>query len=174
PGSAFKDHPVLGTDPQPDNMDNFVDMSEEDDFGGVHINSGIPNKAFYVTASQIGGFAWEAPGQIWYASLLASTTTTNFQQFADITYLKSGELYGQQSKEQAAVLSAWDEVGIRISGAVTLAGTARRLTTAPFPTAVNGNGRTEDEAVTMMREIDSLAKQLSKLTKEVNTLKKPH
>lgn len=171
PGTAF-DNPTLGRDPQPDHMDNFAEMSEEDDFGGVHVNSGIPNKAFYLTATHIGGYAWEAPGKIWYASLLASTDTAMFQQFADTTYLKAGELYGQQSKEQTAVLSAWEEVGIRISGAVTLAGTTRRLPTAPAPTAING--RTEDDAATMMKEIDSLAKQLSKLTKEVNTLKKPH
>ena len=39
------------------------------DNGGVHINSGIPNHAFYVTALELGGFAWEKAGQIWYVTL---------------------------------------------------------------------------------------------------------
>ena len=37
----------------------------------MHINSGIPNKAFFLTAINIGGYAWEAPGHIWYESLKA-------------------------------------------------------------------------------------------------------
>src|SRR5512138_1552601 len=40
PGTAFDD-PVLGKDPQPGHMKDFVKMFEDN--GGVHINSGIPN-----------------------------------------------------------------------------------------------------------------------------------
>ena len=36
------------------------------DNGGVHINSGIPNHAFYLAATALGGNAWEKAGQIWY------------------------------------------------------------------------------------------------------------
>ena len=61
-----------------------------DDNQKVHTNSGIPNKAFFLTATGIGGNAWEAPGQIWYESLKASTETTGFQEFADTTYFKAG------------------------------------------------------------------------------------
>ena len=52
-------------------MRHFVELpdTEDGDNGGVHINSGIPNKAFYLTATGIGGYAWEAPGHIWYESL---------------------------------------------------------------------------------------------------------
>ena len=39
------------------------------DNGGVHINSGIPNKAFYLAATAIGGNAWEKAGRIWYETL---------------------------------------------------------------------------------------------------------
>ena len=62
PGTAY-DNEVLGKDPQPDHMDRFVVLpdTDEGDNGGVHINSGIPNKAFQLTAVGIGGFAWEAP-----------------------------------------------------------------------------------------------------------------
>ncbi len=60
PGTAYDD-PVLGQDPQPAHMSNYVNTFEDD--GGVHINSGIPNHAFYVIAKEIGGFAWEKAGQ---------------------------------------------------------------------------------------------------------------
>jgi Zn-dependent metalloprotease len=60
PGKAY-DNPTLGRDPQPDHMSKYVMLpdTDDDDNGGVHINSGIPNKAFYLTAIGIGGFAWK-------------------------------------------------------------------------------------------------------------------
>jgi Zn-dependent metalloprotease len=87
PGTAYNND-LLGKDPQPDNMKHYVDTS--DDNGGVHINSGIPNKAFYEVAIGIGGYAWQAPGHIWYESLKASSPDTKFQDFADTTYAKAG------------------------------------------------------------------------------------
>ena len=59
PGTAYDDD-VLGKDPQPDSMDSYVRTSADN--GGVHINSGIPNRAFYLVARTLGGNAWEAPG----------------------------------------------------------------------------------------------------------------
>jgi Zn-dependent metalloprotease len=124
PGTAY-DNDMLGKDPQPAHMRDYVNLpdTEEGDNGGVHINSGIPNKAFYLTATGIGGYAWEAPGRIWYESLKASTATTDFQEFADTTYTKAGELYGAASSQQTAVQSAWDEVGISVTGQPTAART---------------------------------------------------
>src|SRR5260221_6079606 len=63
PGTAYED-PVLGKDPQPADMHSFV--KTVDDNGGVHLNSGIPNKAFYLAATAIGGYAWDVAGEIWY------------------------------------------------------------------------------------------------------------
>jgi Zn-dependent metalloprotease len=116
PGTAF-DNKLFGKDPQPDHMERYMDLpdTEEGDYGGVHLNSGIPNKAFYLVATGIGGNSWEAPGHIWYESLKASTATTQFQEFADRTHAKAGELYGAGSAEQQAVADAWDEVGLRIT-----------------------------------------------------------
>jgi hypothetical protein len=84
PGKAY-DNPLFGKDPQPDHMNKYMNLPDTpfDDNGGVHINSGIPNKAFFLTATNIGGFAWEAPGRIWYEALKASTQITEFQEFAD-------------------------------------------------------------------------------------------
>lgn len=152
PGNAY-DNSTFGKDPQPDHMSKFVHRpdTDEGDHGGVHINSGIPNKAFYLTAVSIGGFAWEAPGHIWYESLKASSVRTQFQEFADTTYFKAEELYGAGSTEQQAVLDAWREVGIRISG-VPAAAAARAA----------GDGLTA-----LTRQIEALSAEVSELTKEV-------
>ena len=50
-----------GKDPQPAHMDGYVDTT--DDNGGVHINSGIPNHAFYLAATALGGHSWEKAGR---------------------------------------------------------------------------------------------------------------
>lgn len=115
PGTAF-DNKVFGKDPQPDHMERFVELpdTDEGDNGGVHVNSGIPNKAFYLVAVGIGGNSWEAPGHIWYESLRASNATTDFQGFATTTFHKADELYGAGCPEQQAVQAAWDEVGIQV------------------------------------------------------------
>jgi len=112
PGTAYDD-PVLGKDPQPGNMRDYVNTSEDN--GGVHINSGIPNHAFYLMAVAIGGYAWEKAGKIWYvAGSTKFNSGTDFQGAADLTYQTAGELYGQGSAEQQAVKYGWDGVGITI------------------------------------------------------------
>lgn len=60
PGTAFGPDPLVGQDPQPDHMSRY-DHTLRDD-GGVHINSGIPNKAFYLAAIALGGNAWDIAG----------------------------------------------------------------------------------------------------------------
>ncbi len=66
PGSAYND-PRIGADPQVGSMPDYVDTSNDN--GGVHINSGIANRAFYLAATALGGHAWELAGPIWYAAL---------------------------------------------------------------------------------------------------------
>src|SRR5438552_1554525 len=88
PGTAFND-PVFGKDPQPGNMSDYV--SSQIDNGGVHINSGIPNRAFALAAKNIGGYSWEGAGQIWYKTLLRLQPEAQFQDAADLTYLIAGE-----------------------------------------------------------------------------------
>ena len=55
PGTAYDD-PSLGKDPQVAHMDDYLETA--DDNGGVHTNSGIPNKAFHLAATGIGGTGW--------------------------------------------------------------------------------------------------------------------
>lgn len=111
PGTAYDDD-VLGRDPQPGHMRDYVDA--RDDNGGVHINSGIPNHAFYLAATAIGGFAWERAGLIWYRTLTGGSlsTTADFAAFAAATVATATAEYGGQSKEVAAVRAAWTGVGV--------------------------------------------------------------
>lgn len=113
PGTAYND-PVLGKDPQPGHMRDYVQT--QSDNGGVHINSGIPNRAFYVTAVNLGGFAWEKAGQIWYVTLKSKLSeSANFATLAAKTYEAARDLYGQGSLEQQAVRAGWSEVGIDVA-----------------------------------------------------------
>ncbi|HEX8446757.1 MAG TPA: M4 family metallopeptidase [Sphingomonas sp.] len=111
PGTAYDD-PVLGKDPQPGHMRDYVETSEDN--GGVHINSGIPNRAFQRAAVAIGGKAWDGAGRIWYHALLDPQTTANtdFASFARISIDVAGRLFGAGGTEQAAVTAAWTEVGV--------------------------------------------------------------
>ncbi|HEX7973876.1 MAG TPA: M4 family metallopeptidase, partial [Anaerolineales bacterium] len=112
PGTAYDD-PVLGKDPQPAHMKDYNNTLEDN--GGVHINSGIPNHAFYVTAVEIGGNAWDKAGRIWYATLKDKLQPgSDFQSAALLTYQAAGELFGEGSLEQKAVRTGWAEVGISV------------------------------------------------------------
>jgi Zn-dependent metalloprotease len=170
PGKAYE-NPTFGRDPQPDHMSKYVNLpdTDEGDNGGVHINSGIPNKAFFLTATGIGGPAWEAPGHIWYEALRASNINTDFQEFADTTYAKAGVLYGSESVEQQAVRSAWKEVGVRISGVRTLAAATARWRRPPA--AVARNGGEDDSAAALARQIEALSAQVTALSRDMAGLK---
>lgn len=111
PGTAYDD-PVLGRDPQPATMAGYVDTARDN--GGVHVNSGIPNHAFYLAATAIGGPAWESAGRIWYDALVDPQLRpdTDFAGFAALTVTVAGRLAGEGSGETDAVRTAWQQVGV--------------------------------------------------------------
>ncbi|MGR2740309.1 M4 family metallopeptidase [Billgrantia sp. Q4P2] len=111
PGTAYDD-PLLGRDPQPDHMDAFV--VTEADSGGVHINSGIPNRAFHLTAMALGGHAWERAGRIWYDTLVDRRLEqdSDFATFATLTLDNAERRYGATSQEATAVRAGWRRVGV--------------------------------------------------------------
>jgi Zn-dependent metalloprotease len=112
PGTAYND-PVIGKDPQPANMRNYVKTTSDN--GGVHINSGIPNHAFYLAAVEMGGNAWEKAGKIWYIALRdVIRPTSQFRDAARATVQVAGNLFNVGSAEQKAVKNAWAGVGIKI------------------------------------------------------------
>jgi hypothetical protein len=104
PGTAYDD-PKLGKDPQGASMDQYVDTT--DDNGGVHLNSGIPNRAFQLAATAIGGHSWEGAGAIWYAALTGSDVSaeSDFAGFAAATVAAAGD-------HADAVQRAWETVGV--------------------------------------------------------------
>ncbi len=92
-------------------------MQTASDKGGVHINSGIPNHAFYLVATQIGGYAWQKAGLIWYTTLRdpALQPTADFSSFAQLTANNADQLFGQGSPEGQAVKDGWNGVGITLT-----------------------------------------------------------
>ncbi len=112
PGTAYND-PLIGKDPQPAHMSNYVNTTEDE--GGVHINSGIPNKAFYELAVSLGGNAWEKAGRIWYITLRDRLLeTTEFQECAAMTYQVAQQEFAGNADVAQAVRAAWAKVGIKV------------------------------------------------------------
>ncbi|MDQ1038744.1 Zn-dependent metalloprotease [Streptomyces sp. V3I8] len=110
PGTAYDDD-VLGKDPQPATMDDYVRTGRDN--GGVHINSGIPNHAFYLAASALAGHAWERAGQIWYDVLTGGElgSEASFTDFAALTLAQARTSYGE-GEELQAVTKAWEQVKV--------------------------------------------------------------
>jgi Zn-dependent metalloprotease len=106
---AYENDLLLGTDPQPKHLKNKYKGTA--DHGGVHINSGIPNHAFYLVAMELGGKAWEKAGHIWYKTMLKLTTTSQFKDMVEATTESAATLYGNGSLEHKAVAMAWKAVG---------------------------------------------------------------
>lgn len=112
PGKAYDG------DRQPAKMSDYVELPDdndpENDNGGVHINSGIPNHAFYLAATAIGGDAWEKAGKIWFETLTGGhlEAEATFEQAAHATVDVAGHLFGASSAEQEAVRTAWQGVEV--------------------------------------------------------------
>jgi Zn-dependent metalloprotease len=112
PGTAYDG------DPQPAHMRDYKDLPDDNDprndNGGVHINSGIPNKAFQLAAAAIGGHAWARAGRIWYATLTGDRLepTAGFSDAAQATVAFASELFTPGGSKQQAVQAAWEEVGV--------------------------------------------------------------
>jgi len=111
PGTAYDD-PVLGKDPQPATMAGYVDTTE--DAGGVHTNSGIPNHAFFLAATAIGGNAWDGAGAVWWDALTSDVVTASidFAGFATVTVDAAAARFGADSSQHTAVQDAWRSVGV--------------------------------------------------------------
>ncbi len=108
PGTAYNDAAV-GKDPQPAHMDKYV--KTWGDNGGVHINSGIPNKAFATFAQSVGGNAWEAPGHIWFEARKAAGSNPSFSSFAAHTLEAAGKL-PNAGEVVPKLQAAWKGVGV--------------------------------------------------------------
>lgn len=95
---------------QPDHMDDFqyLPNTENGDYGGVHINSGIPNKAFYNTVTKIGKSKSE---NIYYRALTYYlTSTSDFKDTREALIQSAQDLYG--TADANVIKDAWEAVGV--------------------------------------------------------------
>jgi len=107
-----------GKDPQPARYQDIATYKAADpdrvsnDKGGVHIFSGVPNRAFVICAQKFGGCSWEKAGQIWWITITTHRIPPNcaFLRFADVTVAVTQEKYGNEDAK--TVRAAWDEVGV--------------------------------------------------------------
>ncbi len=123
PGGALRDlaDPHNGgsslNDPgwQPTHMSEYVNLSIDQDNGGVHVNSGIPNKAAYLMANAIGRDKTE---KIYYRVMDARylNSQSNFVDMRNACVQAAKDLYGDNSPEVQAVNNAFDQVGITGQG----------------------------------------------------------
>ena len=107
PGTAYPG------DDQPAHMSEFYDGQEDN--GGVHINSGIPNKVFYLLCTGLGGNSWDKPLKIWYQTIKDQRVTgqrTDFRPFAAATYNVAKRKYDEATAN--LVRDCWNKVGLVI------------------------------------------------------------
>ena len=109
PGTAY-DNPLMGIDPQPAHMRDYY--GGPDDNQGVHINSGIPNRAFYLTALSIGT---DAAAGIWYAAQANLAPRADFNDaVAALTATAASRVATGQAPDgsERRVRQAFAEVGL--------------------------------------------------------------
>jgi hypothetical protein len=118
PGTAYDD-PRIGRDPQVGQMADYVRTT--DDNGGVHINSGIPNRAFALAALDLGGFTWERAGKVWYDALTAGEVParSDFAAFARATLSSAARVFPADPEVARRIEAAWRTVGVLEDAAVT-------------------------------------------------------
>lgn len=94
---------------QPSHMNNY--QYTYDDNGGVHYNSGIPNKAAYITINAIGK---EKAEQIYYRALTVYLTPTSDFRQARAALLQSALDFDCYYNWETynAIANAWDQVGV--------------------------------------------------------------
>jgi Zn-dependent metalloprotease len=108
PGTAYND-PALGRDSQVAHFSQYNDRLD------VHESSGIPNRAFYLVATGLGGFAYNQAGKIWYETLNDPRVKRvgehiTFKQWADVTVDQAKTLFGDSAS--IIVRNAWVSVGV--------------------------------------------------------------
>ncbi len=123
------------------------------DNGGVHINSGIANHAFYLATQggthhlsgvTVSGMGADAAERIWYRALTVyMTSSTNFSGARTATLNAASSLYGSSSSQYATTANAWCAVGVGICVSSTPAPTPTATTTptaTPTATPTPGGG----------------------------------
>ena len=102
--------------PYPSKMSEYYTLgeSEEEDYGGVHVNSTILTHAYYLLAAGLAGaIGIEQAQQIFYRALTTHLTASS--EFADCRtacIASANELYGNNCTQGVQVAAAFDAVEI--------------------------------------------------------------
>ncbi len=118
-------NPLDGLSSQPTKMSDYRNLpnTPQGDNGGVHVNSGIPNRAAYLVAEGLSieglgaSIGREKLEKIWYKALRDYLITSS--QFIDArraTIQAAKDIYGETAAEVSAVTMAWDIVEITEDG----------------------------------------------------------
>jgi Zn-dependent metalloprotease len=110
PGKAYVGDLLMGTDRQVDHISKKYTGPK--DSGGVHWNSGIPNKAFCHAALKIGGQTWKTLGEVWYETMLQLSPTSGFQDLVRINLTIAQSKFGTADARYQAIKSGWQLVGL--------------------------------------------------------------
>lgn len=110
PGQAYVGDPLMGTDRQVDHISKKYTGTK--DFGGVHWNSGIPNRAFCHAALKIGGHTWKTLGEVWYETMLQLSPTSGFQDLVRINLGIAQSKFGITDARYQAIKAGWQLVGL--------------------------------------------------------------
>lgn len=112
---AAYDNKVMGKDDQPKRMSAYKGLkdgevpNDENDWGGVHTNSGIPNHWFYLASMEVGGHSWEKIGKVVYDVMdkRAIGPNATFVEFANASIASAQQLFGKEDAVVQAVRKAW-------------------------------------------------------------------
>lgn len=148
PGTAYDD-PQIGRDLQVGSMSDYV--ATDTDNGGVHINSGIPNRAFTLAALDIGGYSWEKAGQVWYDTLVNGqlSAQASFESFAQATVTSARRLFMNDPSVAEKIQAAWIDVGLLAAGIDLAADQA--VVVSPPAGSDEPTGSTEQPATVAVR-----------------------
>ena len=98
----------------PTRMSEFVHLSEDQDYGGVHINSSIINRAYYLLAAGLNGaIGLREAERIFYRALTVYLTRNS--QFIDarLACIQAAEdIFGTESTQTQKTAEAFDAVEI--------------------------------------------------------------
>ena len=108
PGTAYQNHFYLLDDPQVDNWSGFNEKKGNDK---GHYNSGIPNKAFYLVATTIGGYSWEVAGKIWFEALKLLPKNAIFMDLKEKTIEVANAQFSTHTGKLIA--DCWEDVGVK-------------------------------------------------------------
>ena len=125
-----------GKDPSPDTYEGehwVVPETDEDDNGGVHTNSGVQNKWYYLltdggsgtndkgTTYDVTGIGIDKAQQIAYLTLTSyATMESDYEAIRLASQEAAIALFGASSKELKSVEAAWDAVGVDGSSLVSI------------------------------------------------------